>query len=183
MCEKLNLKKLKTMFTDYEHTADGKSRYDFTSKDGKRYLSAKTSKHKESKISPQCIGQVQPIKFCRFFNIEYKDNKSLQKYIEENIVKVLKKFIEYTFDCPIIYYNRELKSVKVIKLKTSINWNKYGLSWTRSLENGSATLKVNGVHSILEIQFHTKSRTNITSRWLLEKMLKVFSNNFDIQSI
>lgn len=183
LCEELNLYKLKEMFPDFEHTANGSARYDFTSKDGKRFLSAKTSKNKYSKIAPQCIGQVQPSKFCNMLGIEYTDNSTLQKYIEENIVNILDKFMEYTFDCPIVYYNQELKSVKVINLVNPIDWSKYKLSWTRSLENGSATLKLcNGNYSsgILEIQFHTKSRTNITSRWMLEKVLKQFPENFKI---
>jgi hypothetical protein len=188
LCEHLNLYKLKEMFPDFEHTANGKSRYDFTSKDGKSFLSSKTSKHKESKIAPQCIGQPHPKKFCKILGIEFINNTSLQIYIEKNIEIILDKFIEYTFDCPIIYFNQELKSVKVVSLENKIEWKKYKFSWTRPLTKGSAILHIytdseKKSEGILEIQFHNKSRKNMTNRWMFEKLLKIFPENFKIVSI
>lgn len=188
MVERYNLKKIKNNFNGYKHTAIGGARYDFSNGSGK-YLSAKTSKIKDAKIGVQCLGQVQPKKFCDYFNIEFTDILTLKKFIQNNTITILKKFEEYTFDCPIIYFNQALNTMKIITQKSKINWESFEYEWTLSPENwnGSSTLKIKNKNtkscSLVEFQFHSSSRNNIAARWFLEKLLSVCKDYFTIETL
>lgn len=180
------LTKLKELFPKCIHTAKKGSRYDFTSVDNPElHLSAKSTKKGVGKVAPQVVGQSQPKKLCEILKIEYISNIELKKYLQENIVNILPVFIEYTFDSPIIYYNQQESSIRYIELKTKIEWNKV-FNWTTPWDkwNNSTTLKIKDSNEkfipILEIQFHTKSRTNLAIRWYFENLLSIFSDNLKI---
>lgn len=169
------------LFPSCTHTAARGARYDFTSTDGTQHLSAKTSKKVSGKEAPQVIGQAKPKKFCEILGIPYIDNATLKKYIQENITTVLPYLVEYTFDCPNIYYNKAKNTVQFIVLHTPIDWSEYEYSWTRTYDewNNSATLKVNGV-SLVEFQFHSAGRNNMAVRWCYDTFLTMFRNHLNI---
>jgi hypothetical protein len=180
---KPRLKKLTELFPIPEHTAQSGSRYDFTSAD--RHLSAKTTKKGGGKVAPQVIGQPQPKKFCEVIGIPFTDIPHLKEYIQTNITKILPTLVEYTFDCDTVFYNEENSSIQYIKLHTPINWDSYKYTWTTKWDvwNNSSTLKLvqdEKETSLVEFQFHTKSRSNMAIRWCFTEFLTLFKENLTI---
>jgi cation transport regulator ChaB len=171
------------------HTAKKGARYDYTGVDDQeKHLSAKTTKKGVGKVAPQVIGQSQPKKFCDIMGIEYTDNDDLKQYIQENITQILPIMINYTFDCPNIYYNQEKNRIRFISQKNSIDWNKFTYKWTCNhlCWNNSSTVKVviNGREiPLVEFQFHTKSRTNMVIRWCYDNLLTICEDSFEITDI
>lgn len=178
------LAKLPTICPSLVHTAKGGGIYDFTGiTDPTFHLSAKTTK-RDGKIAPQFVGQAQPAAFCQRIGIPEMPVPELKRYIQENIPTILPHLETNTFSCPIIYYNQNTNRCCYIKQKTPIDWTTQKYSWTKSHETwtNSSTLKI-GKTSILEIQFHTASRTNMAVRWCFEKLLSNFSEHFEITEI
>lgn len=183
---KLRLSKLLTLFPKCRHTAKGGALYDFTSEDGTQHLSAKTTKG-DAKIAPQYIGQATPYAFCTRVGIPIIPVTDLKKYLQDNIVHILPMFEKYTFSCPTIYYNQKTDTIKYIIKKTDIPWNNYQYIWTKSWETwgNSSTLKVvtpTKNISILEMQFHSTSRTNMAVRWCFEDVLNTFTDYLHIET-
>jgi hypothetical protein len=180
------LSKLIELFPQCTHTAKNGSRYDFTSvSDENMNLSAKTTKKGAGKVAPQVIGQPQPEKFCEVIGTTFTNVPDLKQHIQTNIAQILPILVEYTFNCPNLYYNEQQNSIRYITMKTPIDFSTYNYRWTKSPDkwNNSSTLKIvvgNLEIAILEIQFHTKSRTNMAVRWVYENCLSVFKDNFDI---
>lgn len=186
------LLKLQELFPTPTHTAKKGSRYDYTAvvEDKTWHLSAKTTKINGGKVAPQVVGQAQPKHFCEVLSIPYQDVSPLKKYLQENIQTVLPKLVEYTFDCPTVYYNQEKDTIRYITLAKEIQWSNYRYEWTRSWEewNNSATLKIQKEKDapfvpILEVQFHTKSRTNMAVRWYYDNFLSFFQEHLSILSL
>jgi hypothetical protein len=178
--------------TKFTHTAKKGARYDFTSigetNEQIHHLSAKTCKKGIGKVAPQVIGQCQPSKFCEVF-----DNRAtcenLKEWIQENTATVLEKMMEYTFDCPNIYYNVASGRILYITLAAPIPWRDFEFKWTRGYDEwtNSSTVKMvkkectkETLVSIAEFQFHTKSRTNMANRWVYDNLWKLFPENFMI---
>lgn len=186
---KNRLYKLRELFPMCSHTAKKGTRYDYTSVyDTNYHLSAKSTKKGVGKVAPQVIGQSQPKKFCEIINIEYTTVPDLKKYIQIEIMNILPILIEYTFNCPNIYYNQEDNTIRFIKLLSPIEWDKYKYVWTNkwTVWNNSSTLKIiikNKEISLLEFQFHTKNRTNMAIRWFYENFLNMFKDNLSIIDI
>ena len=137
------------------------------------------------KVAPQVIGQSHPKKFCEIIEIEYTTNIELKKYIQTDIKTILPILVNYTFDCPTIYYNWEKNSIRFIKLISPIEWNNFEFKWTNKWDmwNNSSTLKIlvdNKEYSLLEFQFHTKSRQNMAIRWVYENFLTIFKDKLYI---
>lgn len=176
---KSRLSRLQHFFPSLLHTAEKQNRYDFTC--GMRHLSAKTTKSPDGKVAPQVIGQAKPGKFCDILRIPYENDEKLKRYIQENILKILPILVYYTFDCQNIYYCEQTDKIKLIQLVKPIEWELYDYEWTRdwTVWNNSSTLKV-GLIPILEIQFHSKSRSNMAIRWYYSNFLTVFRSNLDI---
>jgi hypothetical protein len=170
----------------YWHSAKKANRYDFTSlTDNTKHLSAKSTKKGVGKVAPQVVGQSHPEKFCDIMEIPYTTDSDLKKYIQTNIVKIIPVLVEYTFDCPTIYYNLEKSTIRVITLHTPIDWNKYEFKWTCDWTtwNNSSTLKIiidKKEYSLLEFQFHKKNRKNMAIRWCYEHFLTIFGENISI---
>lgn len=182
---KIRLEPLVNLFPSCVHTAEKGARYDYTTLDGKHHLSAKSTKKGLGKVSPQVIGQPSPKKFCDIMGIEFEGIPKLKEYIQKNITDIIPVLVNYTFDCPNIYYNQEMDTLRFITLITPINWNLYNYKWTVKWDvwNNSSTLKIVTDQkdiAILEFQFHTKSRKNIVIRWVYENFLNLFKNHLEI---
>lgn len=184
---KSRLEKFSSIFPKCYHSAKNGSRYDFTTFDGKSHLSAKSTKKGVGKVAPQVIGQLQPKAFCSFFGIDFVSITNLKKYIQTNIISILPKLVKYTFECPIIYFNQADDSIRFITLIKPIDWGKFKKSivWTCNWEqwNNSSTLKIRiggKSVSLLEFQFHTNSRSNMSIRWHFENFLQFFSDHLTI---
>jgi hypothetical protein len=186
---KLQLSKLLEIFPMCKHTAKKGSRYDYTAlADESKHLSAKTTKKGVGKVAPQVIGQCKPKKFCEIIGIDYTTIADIKEYIQTDILKILPFLVEYTFDCPNIYYNKELNTIRYITLDTPIDWTKYSFKWTCNWADwkNSSTLKViikEKEIALLEFQFHTKSRTNMAIRWCYEHFLINFAEHLNIIDI
>ena len=177
-------------YTEWIHTASNGSRYDFTEVGNENnHLSQKTTK-KDGKIAPQVIGQPSIARFCELIGIELLTKPQLKVHIQSNICNILPIFEEYTFDCPILYYNENTNEITYIQKLENITWSDYEYSWTNDWsQNKSSTLKIHIPDtnndtirkiSICEIQFHDSSRNNMANRWCFENVLNIFSDNFDI---
>ena len=180
---KLRLSKLTEIFPMCIHTARKGSLYDYTCVvDNSIHLSAKSTKKGIGKVAPQVIGQSQPKKFCELIGIEYTTIPVLKEYIQTEIIKIIPIIVKYTFDCPNIYYIQEKETIRYITLDQPIEWGNYSFKWTCNWENwkNSSTLKIivdEKEISLLEFQFHTKSRTNMAIRWFYENFLTIFAAN------
>jgi hypothetical protein len=181
---KNKLYKLKVEFPyKIKHIAKNGNKYDFVSIDDDNvHLSAKTTK-KDSKVCPQVIGQPSKKKFCEFFGIDLLYNlEQIKNYIEINVTTLLEMYTLNTFDCPIVYYNKHKNRVLFVKLKESINWSSYSISFTHIIKNKkwneSSSIIINGI-SIGEFQIHNH-RDCIKFRWSFEKLLNLFNDYFEI---
>jgi hypothetical protein len=183
---KPRLIKVVELFPSCSHTAKKGARYDFTGvADDTKHLSAKTTKKGVGKVAPQVIGQSQPKKFCETIDIPYTNITVLKEYIQTNILTILPILVSYTFDCPNIYYNQQADTIRFITLNKPVEWAKYTFKWTCdwSKWSNSSTLKIiieEKEMSLLEFQFHTKSRTNMAIRWYYENFLTIFNQNLCI---
>jgi len=174
----------------FTHTAAGGNPYDYTSTINPDIrLSLKSAKHKDkAKVAPHTIGQASPLKFAEFVGLEegQTDQSNLKKWIQENTTSVLEAVAKNTFDCPVIYYNKGASTLQHIRLRAPIDWSKHEYVWTKPYAqwNNSSTLKVRlpdgKYRAILEVQFHSKSRSNMAVRWAFDALLVVFAANFDI---
>jgi hypothetical protein len=186
---KPRLSKLVELFPTCRHTAKRGSRYDYTSlTDETKHLSAKTTKKGVGKVAPQVIGQSQPKKFCEIIGIEYTNITDLKQHIQTNILDIIPILVNYTFDCPNIYYHQEKDTISYITLDSPIEWDKYEFKWTCGWSEwgNSSTLKIiveEKEYALLEFQFHTKSRTNMAIRWFYENVLTIFKKNFLITEL
>jgi hypothetical protein len=183
---KIRLSKLNDLFPKCYHTAKRGSRYDFTSlTDSTKHLSAKSTKKGVGKVAPQVIGQSQPIKFCELVGIDYTTIPNLKTYIQTNVNTILDILIEYTFDCPNIFYNQKNDTIRYITLIKPIDWLPYKFRWTCNWNKwkNSSTLKIiseGNEFALVEFQFHTKKRTNMAIRWCYETFLNIFKDNLNI---
>ena len=175
----------------YIHTAKGGARYDFMpvinseNKNSPRFLplSSKSNK-KGQKVAPHSIGQAQPREFCNRIGIKYIDIPTLKSQIQDpefSTKILLPKLEKNTFDAYVVYYSKTDEDISLIQQISPIKWGGLTYSWTRDVENwkNSSTMKVDNI-SILEVQFHEKSRTNMAVRWNFKNLLKKFSNCFKI---
>jgi hypothetical protein len=189
---KTRLEPLKARFPDYTHSAKSGARYDYTSiGEPDKHISAKTTKKGNGKIAPQVIGQAQPQKFCDVIGIPYSGVAELKKYIQENIATILPVLFSHTFDCPMLYYNVEKNSIRLLQPTNSgspIDWSAFSYTWTCDFYtwNNSSCVKITvdeKTVSLMEFQFHTKSRTNMAVRWCFEELLSVFGEHFTIENL
>jgi len=204
------LKRLVTdnLFPMCAHTASKGARYDFTAVAGESggevlHLSAKSNKKKGGKVAPQVVGQATPQKFWEEFlhftngsNDESPDSATLKKYIQENIAAIMPMLWRYTFDSPIVYYVRDTDQIRFIApaaVATGPDWTSFQYSWSRSYDKwtNSTSLRVvtpgggvvGGDTTIMEFQFHTKSRQNMAIRWCIDKVLQVFAGHFKVTDL
>jgi hypothetical protein len=179
------LQRLKELFPACTHTAKGGGVYDYTAvADTTQHLSAKTTK-RGGKIAPQLVGQAQPAAFCERLGLPQMEVPALKTYIQENLAaKILPVLERNTFSCPTIYYNENTGRLAYVIQKSPIDWSKPVYTWTRPAASwtNSCTFKADGV-SILEVQFHSSSRTNMAVRWCYENVLRAFAPNFAVTEL
>jgi hypothetical protein len=169
-----------------KHTAKNGNKYDFEGtmcSDIK--LSAKTTK-KDGKVCPQVIGQPSKKKFCDHFGIpETLKMNEIKLHIEENFQSILDEYFHYTFECPIIYYNQKTTTLLFVINNRKIDWSIVDIQFSHKIKNKtwneSSTISVAGV-TIGEFQVHN-NRDCIKFRWYFEKLLKLFTDYFDIVDI
>jgi hypothetical protein len=107
----------------------------------------------------------------------------------------------YTFDSPIVYYVRDTDQIRFIApavVATTAeqpDWASFQYSWTRSYDKwtNSTSLRVvtpgggggggGDTTTIMEFQFHTKSRQNMAIRWCIDKVLQVFAGHFKVTDL
>ena len=179
------LETLPTLFPLCRHTARRGARYDFTGVDDEtKHLSVKTSKRRVAKVAPQLLGQATPVAFCERVGVPYTTDRELKEYMQSHILELLPALEEHTFDCPNLYYNEERNVMKFITRLKPLLWTERVPTWTCSAQdwNNSSTLKLDGV-SILEVQFHSRSRKNLAIRWFYDAVLEMFSDNFHVQDL
>lgn len=171
---------LKKRFPNCKHIAANQSRYDFCVGDG--YLSAKTTKG-NGKICPQVIGQPTTKKFKSHFHLT--DDIDVKKFIYENTTQLLEEYSRYTFDCPIVYFNKKTDKLVLINLLGIIPWHNYLIEFSHVLRdkiwNESTTLYCDGT-AIGEFQVHNH-RDCIKFRWNFETLLTLFPDSFDVHKI
>ncbi len=98
----------------------------------------------------------------------------------------------YTFDSPIVYYVRDSDLIRFIAPTTGCepDWPSFKYTWSRSYDkwSNSTSLRVltqggGKEETIMEFQFHTKSRQNMAVRWVIDKVLDVFAGHFKVVSL
>jgi hypothetical protein len=181
------LYKLKNIFPcKLKHIAKNGNKYDFMSiNENNVYLSAKTTK-KNTKVCPQVIGQPSKKRFCDFFGIDVLYNlDQIKDYIKTNIKTLLEIYTLHTFDCPILYYNKNKNMILFVKMKEYINWKNYNILFSHIVKNKkwneSSCIIINKM-TIGEFQIHNH-RDCIKFRWSFEKLLDLFKDNFDITNL
>jgi len=180
---------LPSLFPKCTHTAKRGARYDYTADaDKSQHLSAKTTKHGGGKVAPQVVGQAQPQKFAELLGIPYSSVPALKEYIQTHPTTILPILTSYTFDCPNIYYNEETDTIKFLVLTKPIDWSAYKYTWTKAHTEwaNSSTMKIEtakGNIPLLEVQFHSASRTNMAVRWCYDNFLEVFKEHFTITNL
>ena len=176
--------KLKDVFPyKIKHIAKNGNKYDFVSLDNEHInLSAKTTK-KDGKVCPQVIGQPSKKKFCEFFGIDLLSNlEQIKQYIQDNVNTLLNIYSLNTFDCPVVYYNKNKNLLLFVKLKENINWTNCDIIFSHVIKNKkwneSSSIIINN-NTIGEFQIHNH-RDCIKFRWSFEKILNLFKDNFEI---
>lgn len=156
-------------FEGIRHTAEKGSPHDYTHNSG--YLSLKSNKKTGGKVAPQLVGQASPKTFCERMDIPVMEPPELKEYIQTNIQTLLPTFEQNTFDCPIIYFDKQKDTLRHIERLEPFDWSGE-VSWTKHFTtwSNSSTLKIDGT-SLMEIQFHTK-RKNMACRWCFENVLR-----------
>lgn len=186
---KPRLAALPSLFPPCVHTAKRGARYDFTAT--RRHLSVKSTKG-NTMVAPQCVGQAKPAAFCERMGLTAMEVPTLKVFIQSNIADMLPKLLDYTIsdDCDILYYNKKTSAMKFIQRIGAIDWSAFTFAWSCTADkwNNSAKLKVlpaGGGKSIglLEVQFHTKSRTNMAVRWCFESLLALAPTAFAITEL
>jgi len=200
LCERLRPmeSKLRELLPAPRHSAKAGGRYDFSSPVAAggggggpadilpaRHLSAKTTKG-DGKVCPQVIGQPTKKRFCEFFELPAdSSNEDIKAYIQENVNNVLYAYMEYTFDCPTLYYNAKTNKLSLIEQLEPIDWSEYDLQFTRQGAdwNESSSVQVRlgeGVWmTIGEFQVHNH-RSAIKFRWAFETILRLFGKHFRV---
>ena len=183
----LSIRNLKDSFSfPIKHVAKNGNQYDFEGTECNDIkLSAKTTK-KDGKVCPQVIGQPSKKKFCSYFKLpETITIEEIKNHIVDNIVTMLDIYFHYTFDCPIVYYNKNKSKLLLIVNNRKITWKKEDISFSHIIKskywNESTTIKICGI-TIGEFQVHN-NRDCIKFRWCFEKLLKTFEEYFIIVDV
>ena len=175
------------------HTAAKGSPYDFTTVpeqieqteeknihhlSNEQYLSVKTNK-KGDKVCPQRFGQASKKKWCEYLGLEV-ENTDIKKYILENTPRLLNKYLETTFECPVLYYQIPKNQLMYVRMINPIVWEPEKIAFSKTYEtwNESSSLKYAG-KSLGEFQIHNH-RNNVKFRWNFLNLMKVFPQAFQI---
>lgn len=173
------------------HTAAKGSPYDFTqsiptvtnepnetNETNHKYLSVKTNK-KGDKVCPQRFGQASNKKWCEYLGLDV-ENTDVKKYILENTSTLLNKYLETTFECPVLYYQIPKNQLMYVRMINPIVWEPEKIAFSKTYEtwNESSSLKYAG-NNLGEFQIHNH-RNNVKFRWNFLNLMKVFPQAFQI---
>jgi len=137
------------------------------------------------------------------------DPATMKKYIQENIMTIMPILWRYTFDSPMVYYVRDTDQIRFITpvvcdtatatataTASQPDWSSFQYSWSRPYDKwtnstslrvvaspGSASGAGAKEETILEFQFHTKSRQNMAIRWTIDKVLSLFAGHFKVTDL
>lgn len=179
------LQPVEARYTGYSHTGNTSREYDFQLTEGEGRLSVKTNKKaRDCKICPQIIGQTTKKKFCQAFKLAADSTPTdIKRFIEDQTPHLLTEYTKNTFHCPILYYNEGGNLLKIITLKTPIDWSTQEFTFTRKGEawKESSTLKIAG-KAIGEFQIHGH-RDGVKFRFNLYNLLGAFPDNFTVESL
>ena len=179
------LQGLPSLFPNCIHTAEKGAQYDFTATSNNQlHLSAKTNK-KGYKICPQKIGQPTKQKFCEYFDIDPNStNDHIKQYITDNLKSMLPHYFNYTFDAPIIYYNKHADKTIYINTLSPIQWAPVACRFSHIQNNKQwnesttvSIIKHDKHYGIAEFQIHS-NRNSVKFRWNLAALLKYFAPHF-----
>lgn len=167
------------------YIGQNKNRYDFETTTG--YLSVKTNKSGQY-VCPQVIGQPTVKSFNNYFNAELRTNEDIKSYICQNIHALCYEYFDNTFEVPLIYYNRQKKTMKLIRMKKQIDWDKLAFEFTLNHNEWtkSTTLKLKDFKAIGTIQLpsqFTRRSAVIKFRWCILNVCDIFEDNFIIDEI
>ena len=181
------LQGLPSLFPNCIHTAEKGAQYDFTATSNNQlHLSAKTNK-KGYKVCPQKIGQPTKPKFCEYFDIDTNStNDDIKQYIMVNFKSMLPHYFNYTFNTPIIYYNKQSDKIVYINTLSPIDWETVACRFSHIQNNKqwneSTTVSIiqhDKSYGIGEFQIHN-NRNTIKFRWNLAALLKYFARHFAV---
>ena len=133
------------------------------------------------------------------------DPATMKKYIQENITAIMPMLWRYTFDSPMVYYVRDTNQIRFIAPvifaeASQPHWSSFQYSWSRHYDKwtNSTSLRVvvspecgggggggggGKEETIMEFQFHTKSRQNMAIRWCIDKVLTLFAGHFKVTEL
>ena len=182
---------LQQEFSNYKHTGHSDDLNDFTSSDGTKHLSVKTTK-KGSKICPQIIGQPSRSTFCPTFRLPLDaTNEQIKSYIQTNVASMMPKYIATTFHCPVLFYCEKTNLCQIITMTTPIDWTSVILKfshlekkkeWNESTTLTASRSSTSPLHTIGEFQVHNH-RNCIKFRFDLGNLLKVFHDSFLVRVV
>lgn len=166
----------------YVHTGNVDNVYDF--KKGERGLSVKTNKHNTDwKVCPQIIGQTTKKRFSAFFGLPDGSSVSdIKTFITTNTVRVLEAYVEKTFHCDVLYYNKGSDQVLWIEKISPLSFEGQELTFSHTEKqkdwNESTTLYMQG-KALGEFQIHTH-RDGVKFRFNLKSVLEIFKDSFRV---
>jgi hypothetical protein len=181
---------LATEFAGYKHTGHTDDLNDFTSPDGSKHLSVKTTKS-GWKLCPQIIGQPSRSTFCPTFGLPLDStNEQIKSYIETNVLTMMPKYCATTFHCPILFYCEKTGLCQLIRVKSPLPWADVTLSFRHqeknTIWNESATLYAQRPSTskvtLGEFQVHNH-RNCIKFRFDLKNLLTLFPDSFMVQNL
>jgi len=177
-------------------TGEKNPAHDFINKtDTNKQLSVKSIKTGAWKISPAKIGQPSSKKFQQAFSLlcddpdKTKTNTQIKEFIEKNTGRLVEKYFEHTFHCPMLFYHQKKDICMHISVKpvAPIHWENLNYTFSHIQKkkewNESTTLSViqNGKVSkaLGEFQVHNH-RDCIKFRFDLQTLLDMFPDSFEI---
>jgi len=176
-------------FAGYTHTGNSDDLNDFTSADGSKHLSVKTTK-KGWKICPQILGQPSRSTFCPSFGLPLDaTNDQIKGYIESHALEMMPKYIATTFHCPVLFYCEKTNLCQIITMTEPLAWAEVTLSFShqekKKVWNESSTVYAEraGVKvSLGEFQVHNH-RNCIKFRFDIKNLLALFPSSFTVRAV
>lgn len=177
-------------FAGYKHTGHTDNLNDFTSADGSKHLSVKTTK-KGWKVCPQILGQPSRSTFCPSFELALDStNDQIKTYIETHVSEMMPKYLATTFHCPVLFYCEKTNLCQIITIISPPSWNEISLSFSHQEKKKTwnesstlyATISADKKVTLGEFQIHAH-RNCIKFRFDLKNLISTFPDCFSVREI
>ena len=177
-------------FAGYTHTGHKDDLNDFTSPDGSKHLSLKTTK-KGSKVCPQILGQPSRSTFCPTFGLPLDaTNDQIKAYVETHVAEMMPKYIATTFHCPVLFYCEKTNLCQIVTMTTPLPWAEVTLTFSHKekakLWNESSTVYAQRPTqtkvSLGEFQVHNH-RNCIKFRFDMKNLQLLFPSSFTVRPV